>query len=157
MIPEIQKIKGLHPGIILDKILKDQEIEKKNLCSEIREFPQTLSAVCKTKRSVTPLLSIKLGKYFGIDESYFAVLQAEYDVASLENKLEKNNKPKLRKVLFWDTDFEKINWEKNKISVIRRVFERGNDFEKQEVIDFYGQQTIDLALKNYKFFLNESS
>jgi len=38
-----------------------------------------------------------------------------------------------------------IDWEKNKLSVIYRVFERGNEQEIQEIIRFYGKEIV---LKN---------
>ncbi len=53
---------------------------------------------------------------------------------------------KLRKVLFWDTNIEKIDWDKYKRAVINRVFERGNESEKNEIIRFYGKETVDSLL-----------
>ena len=49
---------------------------------------------------------------------------------------------KFRPVVFWDTDIKTINWEKNKLSVIRRIFERGNEKEINEIIHFYGKKDI---------------
>ena len=57
------------------------------------------------------------------------------------------NPPKLRKVLFWDTQMESIDWEKQYKSVIRRVFERGNEFEKTEITRFYGSERVDEVLE----------
>lgn len=48
----------------------------------------------------------------------------------------------LRQILFWDTKVEKIDWQKQKKAVIKRVFERGNDAEKNEIITFYGENTV---------------
>jgi len=42
---------------------------------------------------------------------------------------------------------ENINWEKQKYAVITRVFERGNDIEKKEIIRFYGKHAINKTLK----------
>jgi hypothetical protein len=41
---------------------------------------------------------------------------------------------------------ENIDWETQKISIIKRVFERGNDIERNEIIRFYGQEAINKAL-----------
>jgi hypothetical protein len=68
-----------------------------------------------------------------------------------EEKKHQNNKhpdiSKLRRVLFWDTVMEKIDWEKQKASVIKRVFERGNEEEKKEITRFYGKNSVKELLK----------
>lgn len=69
---------------------------------------------------------------------------------SVVNQSEKRNRPeisqpdltKLRPVLFWDTDIQKIDWEKQKRAVIQRVFARGSDQEKAEITRFYGSEVI---------------
>ena len=48
----------------------------------------------------------------------------------------------IRKILFWDTDFEKIDWEREYIPIIKRVLERGKDVEKEEIKKFYGEEKI---------------
>jgi hypothetical protein len=45
---------------------------------------------------------------------------------------------KLRKSLFWDTDIEKIDWNKHRQYVIERVMERGTEAEKIMINEFYG-------------------
>jgi hypothetical protein len=44
---------------------------------------------------------------------------------------------------------EKINWEKQKKAVIKRVFERGNEKEKKEIIRFYGKDSVNDILKSH--------
>jgi len=56
---------------------------------------------------------------------------------------------KSRPVVFYDTDIKRIDWEKNKIAVIKRIFERENGEEIKEIILFYGKETISSTLKNY--------
>jgi hypothetical protein len=41
---------------------------------------------------------------------------------------------------------ENIDWEKQKNAIIKRVFERGNEIEKKEIIRFYGQENVDKIL-----------
>ena len=56
-----------------------------------------------------------------------------------------SNKPdltKFRKTLFWDTTFDRIDFTAHSRYVINRVFERGKEEEIQEVIRFYGIETI---------------
>jgi hypothetical protein len=52
----------------------------------------------------------------------------------------------LRTILFWDTKMETIDWKRHKKAVIKRVFERGNDIEKNEIIRFYGSEAVDEIL-----------
>ena len=49
---------------------------------------------------------------------------------------------KIRKVLFWDTTIDRIDFAAHKPYVITRVFERGNEKEIREIIRFYGIETI---------------
>src|SRR5690606_36926481 len=78
------------------------------------------------------------------------LLQASYDLKKAE-QLETKNIPdldKFRKVLFWDTSFDKIDWDKNKRPIIIRVLERGNSDEINEIISFYGKETISEIIKS---------
>ena len=76
-------------------------------------------------------------------------LQVFYDIKvhKLIQSQSHRDLPKLRKVLFWDTRMESIDWEKQFKSVIRRVFERGNENEKSEVTRFYGPDKINIVLE----------
>lgn len=56
--------------------------------------------------------------------------------------------PQLRAVLFWDTKISELDWDKQKKAIVKRVFERGNEIEKNEIIRFYGVETVDLILKS---------
>jgi len=151
MLPAITEIKGIHPGAVLKREIKKRGLKNKEFASLIHEHAQTIGAILKEKRSINPSLSIKLGMELGVENDYFMILQAIYDVkkAQSENqKLDSPNSPKLRRIIFWDTDFDKIDWSKNKRAVIKRIFERGNDTEIIEIINFYGQETIKNEIKN---------
>jgi hypothetical protein len=51
------------------------------------------------------------------------------------------------KILFWDTDIDKIDWDRQKRAVIQRLFERGNEIEINEIISFYGKEVVSKELK----------
>jgi len=92
---------------------------------------------------MTPSLALKAEKAFDLEEGYFMILQAWHDI----NKEKEKNKrtpdlSKLRPALFWDTEINTINWDKHKTAVIKRVFERGNETEKNEISRFYGYQNV---------------
>lgn len=63
-------------------------------------------------------------------------------------KLKNGNKPNLPKILFWDWNFDKIDWKKGYLSIIDRVIERGNNEEWEELIRYYGRPKVIKALKS---------
>lgn len=148
---DILIIKGVHPGLIVERELKKRKIPKGRFAILLNEYPQTLVSITKGKRNMNPALSLKIEKALDMEEGYLMVLQAYYEVEKEKKKQkQKPNHPdlsKIRKVLFWDTSFEKIDWDKHKRSIIKRVFERGNEDEKAEIRRFYGQKLIDSVLK----------
>jgi len=150
MLPQLTKIKGVHPGAILRRELKIQNLKSSDLAICIDEHKQTISAILNKRRSINPKLSIKLSKQFNVDNDYFMLLQSSYDVkvaAELENNItpDINN---IRRVIFWDTTFDKIDWNKNKRAVIKRILERGNSTEINEIVSFYGKKIITNEIKS---------
>jgi len=132
-------IKGIHPGLFLERELKKRKLAKGKFALGLGEYPQTLTAITKGKRNMNTALSLKIEKQLGIDEGYFMTLQVFYDIKQ-QKKKELQDHPDLsllRPVLFWDTDIKKIDWQKQMNAVLQRVFERGNETEKQEIIRFY--------------------
>jgi hypothetical protein len=51
-------------------------------------------------------------------------------------------RPELRKTLFWDTDYNSIDYEKHARFVIERVLTRGNWNDWQELKKYYGLKKI---------------
>lgn len=138
-------IKGIHPGLILARELKKRKLAKGKFADSIHEFPQTLVSIMKGKRRMNPALSLKIEKVFEFDEGYLMTLQVFYDIEQEKKKQGLNYSPdlsKIRSVIFWDTDINRIDWEKNKSSVINRIFERGNEIEISEIIRFYGKSKV---------------
>jgi plasmid maintenance system antidote protein VapI len=145
----LDTIKGIHPGYVLERELKKRNLGKGQFAISMGEFPQTLTAITKGRRRMNTALAMKIEKTLCIEEGYFMVLQVYYDIElqkKKENKNLENRRPDLgllRSVVFWDTDIKKIDWQKQKKAVIKRVFERGDETEKKEIIRFYGQETVD--------------
>ncbi len=144
-------IKGIHPGLIIDRELKKRKIQQGKFASDIHEYPQTLSSIIKTKRNMNTPLSLKIEKAFGWEEGFLMILQVYYDIEQEKINLpgRKPDLTKFRPGLFWDTAIESINWDKQKSAVIQRVFERGNDQEKNEILRFYGKSTVNLIMNKY--------
>lgn len=150
MLPDSKKIKGIHPSLALKKAMKDKDIKAIELAEAIGEHKQTISAILNERRSINPVLSVKLANFFKVPEDYFMLLQASYDVKKVSQSSNMPNLKNFRKALFWDTDFSKIDWQKNKRAIIRRVLERGNTQEIKEMLSFYGTKTIREELKTIK-------
>lgn len=92
-------------------------------------------------------LAIKIESFLGLEEGFFMILQVYYDIRRAKEKQSEKALPSsLRRVLFWDTDIEKIDWRRQYRSVIMRVFERGNEQEKEVIVQFYGQAVVDDVL-----------
>ena len=144
MKKEINIIKGIHPGIYLDRMIREQHLKKGKLALAVNEYPQTLTTITKGKRNMNPLLALKLEKALGLEEGTLMILQVYYDIEQLKKKQHTGtpNLQKLRKVIFWDTDMKSIDWNRQYKAVIRRVFERGNHQEKNEITRFYGKEKI---------------
>ncbi|WP_233566176.1 MULTISPECIES: plasmid maintenance system antidote protein [unclassified Flavobacterium] len=151
---KLDLIKGIHPGFVLERELEKRHLAKGQFAISLGEFPQTLTAITKGKRRMNTSLAMKIEKTLELEEGYFMILQVYYDIEQEKKKEDqqknKNNlRPdftKLRKILFWDTDIDKIDWQKQKIAVIKRIFERGNEEEKKEIEQFYGSDTVNAIL-----------
>lgn len=98
-------------------------------------------------------LALKAEKVLGLEEGILMVLQAFYDIVveKMRNHQAKPDLSKIRRVVFWDTDINSIDWEKYKRSVINRIYEMGDETEKAEITRFYWISTInDILNENGK-------
>jgi antitoxin HigA-1 len=136
----ISIIKGIHPGIFLERELKKRKIKKGKFALSLQEYPQTLVSITKGNRKMNIPLAMKIEEKLNLEEGFLMTLQLYYDI-----EIEKSKQnilipdlTKIRPAIFWDTDFQKINWQKQKKAVLERVLERGNDLEKNEIMKFYG-------------------
>jgi addiction module HigA family antidote len=148
MTEELKILKGIHPGFVLDRKIKEQHLQKGKLAIAVNEYPQTLTTITKGKRDMNTALALKLEKALGLEEGFFMILQVFYDIKQ-EKQKEQHLTPdlsKFRKVIFWDTRLQSIEWERQYKAVIKRVFERGNEEEKDEITRFYGQEKINEVL-----------
>jgi len=141
-------IKGIHPGFILERELKQRHLHKGPFAISLKEYPQTLVSITKGKRRMNTNLALKIENALKIEEGYFMTLQLYYDIEEIKGKQPGKHPDftKLRRVLFWDTKMEKIDWEKQRNAIVKRVFERGNETEKDEIVRFYGQKKVNKIL-----------
>ncbi|WP_137905777.1 DUF6922 domain-containing protein [Chryseobacterium sp. 2VB] len=62
-------------------------------------------------------------------------------------------KPKFETHFFWDTDTDKLDWQKAYKSVIARIVERGGQDEIDELVRFYGNEKVIRAIRDEIHFL----
>ena len=114
----------------------------------IGEHPQTLNAITKGKRNLTTALALKIEESLNLEEGVLSLLQTYYNIRQeKEKRIQQTPQLSLfRKSLFWDTDFNKLNWKQQYKAIIKRIFERGNEKEKNELIRFYGKKKVQEVL-----------
>jgi addiction module HigA family antidote len=84
---KIQNIKGLHPGLFLDRELKKRGLSKGPFALSIGEYPQTISAITHGKRGMNTSLALRIEAYLNLEEGTLMMLQVYYDI-----KLEKEKR-----------------------------------------------------------------
>lgn len=151
MRSKIDILKGVHPGKIIGRDLQKRNLSQRAFAASIGQHSQTLNAVITGRRNLTTEMALRIEQAFGYEEGFLLMLQAFHEIAVYKNRVASDSvsgTPAIRRSLFWDTDFDAINWGRYKQAVIGRVLERGNENEKQEIARFYG---IDPAmLESYK-------
>ncbi len=144
----LSRFNGIHPGIVMSRLLEKAGISQRPFAVSIGEHPQTINAISKGRRRMNTSLALKIENKLGINEGDMVLLQAHFDIQTEKNKLQQltPNLDIIREIVFWDTDFSKINWIRQYKSVIKRIFERGNEIEKNEIVRFYGKVKVDSVL-----------
>lgn len=136
----IEIIKGIHPGKFIERELKKKKLTQRALAEETAIPFQTINAIIAGRRNLTIEQALKIDQALGFKEGFYAILQTHYDIKLCKDKELANlytEAPRIRKSLFWDTDFDQISWGKYKETVIKRVFERGSKEEIEEIKRFY--------------------
>lgn len=145
-------LKGIHPGKFIERELNKMHISKRQFSFSVDEYPQTLGSIIKGNRKMNLDLALKIEQKLGLEEGFLMLLQLYYDINEIKQQ-QQNVKPDLsilRSVLFWDTTLDKIDWQQQKKAIINRVFTRGNQEEKNEMIRFYGENQVNEVLSKNK-------
>ncbi|HLP56817.1 MAG TPA: hypothetical protein VK151_17390 [Fluviicola sp.] len=145
MFHAITAVKGIHPGVYLERELKKRNISKGRFSLSIQEYPQTFVAVTKGKRRMNPSLALRIERELKLEEGLLMTMQGFYDMELEKRKQTSELKPNLqrfRPALFWETDISRLNWELQQAYIIRRVMERGTKQEQQELASLYEPAVI---------------
>lgn len=148
MEQRIEKYKGIHPGRIIGRELQKRNISQRAFAASIGEHSQTLNAVITGRRNLTTEMAVKIEQLLGYDEGFLLTLQVFHSIAEYKNRLAAasvNGVPNVRRALFWDTDFDAIDWGRYKESVIQRVLACGDEADKAEIARFYNMPVSELG------------
>ena len=144
----IENVKGMHPGALIKHELNRKKISQRKFAASINEHWQILNAVINEKRGISLGTALKVEKEFGYDEGFLMILQVYYDIEKRKQKQIRSTLkgvPAIRRIIFWDTDFDSIDWAASKESVISRVLERGTEEEIAEIARYYGMNIESLG------------
>jgi len=146
MFGSAKYVKGIHPGLYLERELKKRGIPKGRFSLTIQEYPQTLVAITKGKRRMNPGLALRIEKELGIEDGLMMTLQVLFDMSEEKRRqpatLAPEDLSRFRPTLFWEIDIAKLNWNLHHRYIIRRVMQRGNKIEQQEILNLYGPDVI---------------
>ena len=150
----LEIIKGVHPGKFIEMELNKKNLTQRLLAEQANIPYQTINAIIAGRRNLTTEQSLRLDKALGYEEGFFALLQTHYDIKECKDKELKSiylEAPALPRALFWDVDFDKINWAKHKEAVIERVLERGGEKDIEVIKNFYGISDLKKYLNTQRF------
>ncbi|GEP97360.1 helix-turn-helix transcriptional regulator [Chitinophaga cymbidii] len=149
---QINALKGIHPGIFLARELKKRQLSGNDIALTIGSDPQIINDFISGKCSLSKLLATKIEHELQLNDGLLSALQYHYnlkksrDINGHRDPIARPDVKKFRRALFWDTRIENIRWDEQKPAIIKRIFERGNEQEKQEITRFYGKSTIERIL-----------
>ena len=67
-----------------------------------------------------------------------------------------DSKPQFHRRIFWDIDFDKLDYDKYANFIIERVFDRGDIEDIRQCRRYYGDKKIAEALLNAKWLMKET-
>jgi plasmid maintenance system antidote protein VapI len=150
MKERINILKGIPPSKIIAYDLAKKNMSQRTLAQSVNEHYQTINAILAGRRRLTTELSLKIELELGYPEGFLLIMQAYNDIANTKRSTQKDTTvPNIRQILFWDTDFETIDWNQHKKAIINRVLERGTQDEIEEIAHFYRIAIKDL--KKYRY------
>ena len=105
---------NVHPGEILtEEFLTPLEISAYRLAKETGIPESNISEIINGKRSITAAISIKLGKFFELNPTFWIGLQNDYDIRLESHKL----KSKIKEI----KSFRELRKKNEKIKKIKHV------------------------------------
>ena len=70
MDKRLSVLKGVHPGIVLERELKERKLPRGRFALSVNEFPQTIGAITKGKRNMNTSLALRIEHALDIEEGF---------------------------------------------------------------------------------------
>lgn len=87
-VADTDTLPPVHPGeILLEEFLKPNGITQYRLAKEIGVPQRRIGEIVAGRRSVTPDTGLRLSRFFGMGDSFWIGLQADYDTAMAKDAL----------------------------------------------------------------------
>jgi addiction module HigA family antidote len=84
------KLPNIHPGeVLLDEFLKPMQISQNKIARAIGVPPRRINEIVQKKRAITADTALRLARFFGVSESFWMGLQADYDLELARKELGK--------------------------------------------------------------------
>lgn len=84
------KLPNIHPGeVLLEEFLKPMGISQNKIARAIGVPPRRINEIVLGKRAITADTALRLAKYFGVSESLWMGLQADYNLEETRKVLGK--------------------------------------------------------------------
>lgn len=82
------KLKNVHPGeVLLEEFLKPMGLSQNRIARDITVPPRRINEIVHGKRAITADTALRLARYFGVSESFWMGLQADYDLEEARERL----------------------------------------------------------------------
>ncbi len=120
-------MKGTHPGRVIGYDIKKNRTSQHALAAGIGVSKQMV-------------LALKIERELGYDEGFLAQLQTMFDIEKVKREWSKEQyktAPNIRRNLFWDYNFDNLDWGRYRKAIIHRVLTRGTQDEQREIARYY--------------------
>ncbi|MDE5876361.1 MAG: helix-turn-helix domain-containing protein [Muribaculaceae bacterium] len=144
----------LPAGAVLKHLLKRKGLSQHELALQIELTPQRINDIIAGRRRISASMALKIGKVLSLSPlGLLYILQCNHDLylANSDSMLSPDI-TKIRKSFFWDTDLSKMDWQQNAYSVVKRIFEYGDELAIKEIIHFYGTEKVRALLASITDF-----
>jgi addiction module HigA family antidote len=83
-----RKLAPVHPGeILMEEFLEPMGITQYRLSKDIGVPPRRINEIVHGKRAISPDTALRLGRFFGMTETFWSNLQAHYDLEIERDRL----------------------------------------------------------------------
>ncbi len=84
------KLPNIHPGeVLLEEFLKPLQLSQNKIARAIGVPPRRINEIVQKKRAITADTALRLARFFGVSESFWMGLQADYDLELARKELGK--------------------------------------------------------------------